>query len=125
MNTKTDTVTRSVDPLKWLLIVFLLGSGLFSFYYFEQYSLLGRVIGLLAIISLAAWIALTTEKGRQTKEFFKETHLEVRRVVWPTRQETIQMTGIVLIMVLIVSLIIWLVDSLLMWIVRFFTGQGG
>jgi preprotein translocase subunit SecE len=84
-----------------------------------------RVISLLAIASLAIWIALATEKGRQTKEFLREAHLEVRRVVWPTRQETVQMTGIVLVMVLIVSLIIWVVDSILMWMVRYFTGQGG
>jgi preprotein translocase subunit SecE len=124
-NTKIDIANRSIDSFKWLLVIFLLGGGLFGFYYFAQHSLLVRVISLLAIASLAIWIALATEKGRQTKEFLREAHLEVRRVVWPTRQETVQMTGIVLVMVLIVSLIIWVVDSILMWMVRYFTGQGG
>jgi preprotein translocase subunit SecE len=124
-NTKIDIANRSIDSFKWLLVIFLLGGGLFGFYYFAEHSLLVRVISLLAIASLAIWIALATEKGRQTKEFLREAHLEVRRVVWPTRQETVQMTGIVLVMVLIVSLIIWVVDSILMWMVRYFTGQGG
>ncbi|HEC86143.1 MAG: preprotein translocase subunit SecE [Candidatus Parabeggiatoa sp. nov. 2] len=126
MSTKTDArASNKLDTLKWLLVVLLLGAGIISFYYFDEYSLLLRVISLLVVVFLVAFIASTTEKGRTTLDFLQQSHLEVRRVVWPTRQETAQMTGVVLLLVLLVALIIWGLDSILGWIVRFFIGQGG
>lgn len=97
MSTKTDArASNKLDTLKWLLVVLLLGAGIISFYYFDEYSLLLRVISLLVVVFLVAFIASTTEKGRTTLDFLQQSHLEVRRVVWPTRQETAQMTGVVL-----------------------------
>jgi preprotein translocase subunit SecE len=126
MSTKTDAATSDkLDFFKWLLVVLLLGVGIVSFYYFAEHSLLLRVLGLLLVMGLAMLIASTTTKGRSTLKFLRDSHLEVRRVVWPTRQETVQMTGIVFVMVMLVALIIWLVDSILFWLVRWFTGQGG
>ena len=126
MNTKIDaTASDKFDFLKWLLIVLLLGSGIISFYYFAEHSLLLRVISLLVIIGIATFIASTTIKGRGILDFLREAHLEVRKVVWPTRQETVQMSGIVLVMVVLVAVIIWVLDSILLWLVRGFTGQGG
>jgi preprotein translocase subunit SecE len=126
MSTKTDAATSDkLDFFKWLLVVLLLGVGIVSFYYFAEHSLLLRVLGLLLVMGFAMLIASTTTKGRSTLKFLRDSHLEVRRVVWPTRQETVQMTGIVFVMVMLVALIIWLVDSILFWLVRWFTGQGG
>lgn len=126
MSTKTDAATSDkLDFFKWLLVVLLLGVGIVSFYYFAEHSLLLRVLGLLLVIGLAILVAGATTKGRSTLKFLRDSHLEVRRVVWPTRQETIQMTGVVFVMVMLVALIIWLVDSILFWLVRWFTGQGG
>ena len=126
MSTKTDATTSSkFDTIKWLLVMVLLGTGIFGFYTFAEYSLLLRVVILLGIVGISIFIALQTVKGRRTKDFLQQTHVEVRKVVWPTRQETLQMTGIVLIMVLLVAIIIWGLDSFLFWLVRLFTGQGG
>ncbi len=126
MSTKKNATTSSkFDIIKWLLVVLLLGTGIVGFYYFEEQSLLLRVVSLLGIVGIAIFVALQTDKGHRTKDFLQQTHIEVRKVVWPTRQETVQMTGIVLLMVLLVSLIIWMMDSLLFWLVRLFTGQGG
>ena len=127
MSTKKNATTSSnkFDIIKWLLVVLLLCTGIVGFYYFEEQSLLLRVVSLLGIVGIAIFVALQTDKGRRTKDFLQHTHIEVRKVVWPTRQETVQMTGIVLLMVLLVSLIIWMMDSLLFWLVRLFTGQGG
>ncbi|RKZ37133.1 MAG: preprotein translocase subunit SecE [Gammaproteobacteria bacterium] len=126
MSTKTDATTSSkFDTIKWLLVMVLLGTGIFGFYTFAEYSLLLRVVILLGIVGISIFIALQTDKGRRTKDFLQQTHVEVRKVVWPTRQETLQMTGIVLIMVLLVAIIIWGLDSFLFWLVRLFTGQGG
>lgn len=127
MSTKTDATSSSnkLDTLKWLLVLLLLSTGVVGFYYFAEHSLLLRVVSLLGVVGLAIFIALQTEKGRRAKNFLQQTQIEVRKVVWPTRQETVQMTGIVILMVILVALIIWMLDSLLFWLVRLFTGQGG
>jgi len=127
MSTKTYATLSSnkLDTLKWLLVLLLLSTGIVGFYYFAEHSLLLRVVSLLGLVGLAIFIGLQTEKGRSTKNFLQQTQIEVRKVVWPTRQETVQMTGIVILMVVLVALIIWMLDSLLFWLVRLFTGQGG
>jgi preprotein translocase subunit SecE len=126
MNTKTDTTSKyKFDFFIWLLVVLLIAAGIVGFYYFAEYSFLLRVIILLVVMSLAGLLASTTKKGQATLFFLRESHLEIRRVVWPTRQETLQMTGVVLLMVVLVALIIWFLDSILLWLVRLITGQGG
>ena len=127
MNTKTKTTApnKLVDFSKWMLVAILVATGISGFHYFSEYSLLLRVISILALVGIAFFVASTTTKGRSTVSFVRQSHMEVRRVVWPTRQETVQMTGIVMLMVVMVALIIWSLDSLLLWSVRVFTGQGG
>ena len=125
MSTKTGaTALNKFDSLKWALIGLILSAGIIGFYYFAEYSLLIRVISLLTIVAISTYIASTTQKGQSTLSFLKETNLEVRRVVWPTRDETLKMTGVVILMVVLVAFIIWGVDSILFWLVRLFTGQG-
>jgi preprotein translocase subunit SecE len=84
-----------------------------------------RVIALLAISGAAAAIALRTEPGRRLWQFGLDVRTEVRKVVWPTRQETLQTTLIVIAMVVIVGVLLWLFDLVLVGILRFLTGQGG
>ncbi|OQW94850.1 MAG: preprotein translocase subunit SecE [Beggiatoa sp. IS2] len=124
MNTSTPTIAKA-DSLKWLVAALLVGGSLVGFYYFAEHSLLLRVIALLVTFGVATAIAAQTEKGRDTLNFIRESQFEVRKVVWPTRQETLQMTGIVVFMVVLVALIIWILDGALFWIVRLLTGQGG
>jgi len=123
MSTTNVTASNSLDVVKWILAIGLLSIGIVGFYYFSEESLLLRVVILLAITAVSAFIATKTAKGQNSVEFLKAAHLEVRKVVWPSRQETIQTTGIVILMVILVAIFIWLLDSLLMWLVRFLTGQ--
>ena len=124
-STKTDaTASSKLNNLKWAIVGLLLTAGIIGFYYFAEYSLLMRVISLLTIVGISTYIASTTNKGQSTLSFLKDTNIEVRRVVWPTRDETIKMTGVVILMVVLVAFIIWGVDSILFWLVRLFTGQG-
>jgi len=126
MNIKTGAQTTDKrDIIKWLVVILLVGTGIVSFYYFDEQSVLIRVVSLLAIAIVAAWIAAKTEKGKYALDFIHESHIEVRRVVWPTRQETIQMTSVVLFMVVLLALVVWLLDSVLMSVVRLLTGHGG
>jgi preprotein translocase subunit SecE len=125
MSTKTGaTASSKLDSLKWAIVGILLSAGIIGFYYFAEYSLLMRVISLLAIVGITTYVASTTQKGQSTLSFLKDTNVEVRRVVWPTRDETIKMTGVVILMVVLVAFIIWGVDGILFWLVRLFTGQG-
>jgi len=124
MNASTENQSGgSLDSLKWALIFLLLGGAVFANYYFsEDQSILVRAIGVVIAVGVAGLIAMQTEKGRTFVSFAKESRTEVRKVVWPTRQEAVQTTGIVLVAVLIMSLLLWGVDSVLFWVVGFVTG---
>ncbi|WP_353572159.1 preprotein translocase subunit SecE [Candidatus Albibeggiatoa sp. nov. BB20] len=116
--------SKTTDFLKWVVAIVLITVGMVGFYYFSDQSLLARVVGLLGLSGIAIFLASTTAKGRESLVFLREAHTEVRKVVWPTRQETIQTTAIVLGMVLLVAIFIWMLDSALFWIVSSLTGRG-
>jgi len=120
MSVKAET-SYGFDTVKWLSIWALLAVGVFGFYHFADALMIFRVLGLLAIVGVVIGIALTTAKGQSAWGFTQETQIEVRKVVWPSRKETIQTTLIVLVMVLIMAILIWMVDSLLFWIVQTLT----
>ncbi|MES9878978.1 MAG: preprotein translocase subunit SecE [Candidatus Sedimenticola sp. 4PFRAG1] len=122
MNAKAEVESSTMDTLKLLVAVALLIGGIGVFYYFEQYSLLGRVVGLLVIAGVAVAVALQSVPGRNVWEFASASRNEVRKVVWPSRQETIQTTLIVFAMVLLIGIVLWLFDMMLMAIVRSVTG---
>ena len=113
------------DNLKWALVVVLLVGALGAFYHFAEQSLLLRVIGLVAVAGIAAAIALQTAKGRLAWSMVGEARMEVRKVVWPTRKETVQTTGIVIAMVAVVALLLWALDGLLGYLMRHLLGHGG
>ncbi|MGK0259301.1 MAG: preprotein translocase subunit SecE [Candidatus Azotimanducaceae bacterium] len=111
MSTNTDTTGSSaLDWLKWLVVAALLGSGVYGNWFFQEESLLLRVVALLVLAVLAGFIAIQTERGRNTWTLIKESRSEIRRVVWPSNQETTQTTLVVLLLVLVFSLILWLLD---------------
>ncbi|MDM8547540.1 preprotein translocase subunit SecE [Candidatus Venteria ishoeyi] len=123
MSTKAEAAVNKSDLLKWAVAWLLLVAGLAGFYYFSDSSTLLRVLGLLLTAGVFVAIALTTDKGQSIWSFAKDSRTEVRKVVWPSRQETLQTTLIVIVVVIIMALLIWLVDSLLLWIVRALTGS--
>jgi preprotein translocase subunit SecE len=106
-----------LDWLKWLVVLVLVGGGVFGNWYFQDQPLLYRVVGLIVLAGLAALMVVQTDKGRAAWTLMKEARSEIRRVVWPKREETVQTTLIVLVLVLIFGLILWLLDSGLSWLV--------
>ena len=86
MNSPAEAGGAGLDTAKLAAAVLLLTGGIFAFYYFAAYSVLLRVLGLLAISGVAAAIALQTAPGRQLWQFATDVRQEVRKVVWPTRQ---------------------------------------
>ncbi|WP_286264722.1 preprotein translocase subunit SecE [Thalassotalea atypica] len=123
MNASTESQpSGSLDSLKWGIIFLVLGGAVFANYYFSDQSVLVRALGVVAAVVVAGLIAMQTTKGRNAVVFAKESRTEVRKVVWPTRQEAVQTTGIVLVATLFMSLVMWGLDSILFWLVGFVTG---
>jgi preprotein translocase subunit SecE len=125
MNTQAEAQAPVLDIVKQVFSVLLLIAGVAGFYYFSGYSTLYRVIGLLVIVMAVLVLMLTTNIGRNVWGFFLESRQEVRKVVWPTRDETTRTTMLVIAMVFTVGIILWLLDMFLFWGVRLLTGQGG
>ena len=115
MVTKTEQTTSAIDTFKLMTAVLVLIAGVVGFYYFEEESQLLRVLGMLAVAVVAFLIAATSEPGRRGLGFVKDSRVEVRKVVWPTRQETLQTTIAVLFMVILVAIMLWLFDMFLGW----------
>jgi preprotein translocase subunit SecE len=114
------------DKIKLLVAVLFLAAGIAGYYYFaEQAALLYRVLGLLAVAAVSVFVALQTQMGMATWNFGRSAALEVRKAVWPSRQETVQTTLLVMVMVIIMGLMLWLFDMFLLWAVKLLTGQGG
>lgn len=125
MNSHAEDRAPGLDQFKLAGAVLLLIVGIAAFYLFSGISLLIRVPILLVIGGVAAFIVLQTEHGRRLWQFMADVRMEVRKVVWPTRQETLQTTLVVVSMVFILGIILWLFDLILMSILRFLTHQGG
>lgn len=117
--------TGKLDSLKLVIAIALLISGIGQFYYFEAESLLYRVLGLLGFVIAAVFVVYTTRLGQGIWSFARDARTEVRKVIWPTRQETMQTTLMVVVMVILVGIMLWLMDMFLRWAVLVLTGQGG
>jgi len=111
-----------LDSLKWLLVAVLVGVGIAGNIYFDDQSLLYRIVGLIALGGIAAFIAVQTEKGAAFWQLVKDARVEIRRVVWPSRQESTQTTLIVVAFVIVTALILWGLDTLLGWIASYIIG---
>ncbi len=122
MNAKVENEGSGMDTAKLALSMLLLVTAIGGFYYLEGHSTLLRVLGLLVVAGVAVFVALQSVPGRRVWAFAADSRTEVRKVVWPSRQETIQTTLIVFVMVLLMGIVLWLVDMALMAAVRSVTG---
>ncbi len=115
-NTAIENVTSTADRLKLGLSVLVVLAGIIAYSALEsRIPAVARVAIFIASLIVAAVIVWFTEPGRRTVAFAHESYNEVRRVVWPTRKETMQMTGIVFAFVAIMGLFLWLLDKFVEW----------
>ena len=121
MSTEAAEGSR-LDSVKWVVVAIIVGAGVYGNSYFSDESLLYRVLGLLALGLVAGFIALQTSQGVAFWNLTKDSRTEIRKVVWPTRQETVQTTLIVVGFVLLVALMLWGLDSFLGWLVSLAIG---
>jgi preprotein translocase subunit SecE len=111
-----------LDELKWLVILLLVAGAIYANQYFSAEPILYRVIGLVATLIVAGFIAIKTAKGASVLELAYGARIEWRKVVWPTKQERNQTTMIVVAVILLMALILWGIDSLLSWIASLIMG---
>lgn len=125
MSANEDKVNSSgLDTLKWIVAIVILAGAVVANNMFEQESVLIRAIGVVAAVVIAAFFAATTAKGKTFLAFAKESRIEVRKVVWPTRQEATQTTFIIFVATAIIALMLYFIDMGLRALVGFLTGVG-
>ena len=123
MSTSTEAPQSSAaDVIKWVVVAILVAAAVVGNAYFDDQPLLYRVIGVVVVGILAAVVASFTVKGQAFLTLLQDARAEVRRVVWPTRQETAQTTGIVVLVVALMALLLWGLDSLLGFIISEIVG---
>jgi preprotein translocase subunit SecE len=120
---KAERSKSSLDWLKWLLAVLItILLGIMNYYFSDKFPALQVVVSLIAFITVVGLISFT-DKGKKFWRFTKESRIELRKVVWATRKETIQSTITVMVVVIVMALFLWGIDSILLWGIKFFTGQ--
>jgi preprotein translocase subunit SecE len=124
MNAKIDDEATRLDTVKLAGALTILVTAVGGFYYYAEQALLIRVLGLLAALAVGLVVAAQTALGRSVLVFLQDAQGEVRKVVWPTRAETLQATLAVFVMVVALGIFMWLLDMFLLWAVRLLTGQG-
>ena len=101
------------DVAKYVAAALLLVAGIVGFYWFETWATPLRVLLPLGGVILAGAVFAVTPKGHQAREYLAEARFELRKVIWPTRQETIRTTIMVIIVVILVSLLLGVIDFFL------------
>ncbi|SDE14336.1 preprotein translocase subunit SecE [Aquimonas voraii] len=124
MNAKVaqNEAVSTSDIVKYVIAGLLAVAALAGFYWFSTAPTALRVVGMLVGFGLAIAVFMLSAKGRDTREFFAETRFELRKVVWPTRQETTRTTGLIIVVVIVISLILALFDLVISTGVRALLG---
>jgi preprotein translocase subunit SecE len=124
MSEKAESSSNPLDTVKWLVIVVLLGGLVYGYGAYAEVSVLYRALIAVTVVVVALGIASTTEKGQTFLSFAKDARIEVRKVVWPSRQEVVRMTLIILAATAVVGLMLYLIDMVLVWAISLVTGIG-
>jgi preprotein translocase subunit SecE len=124
MTEQVETEPGALDIAKLALGILVAVGGLGAFYYLSDQSPAIRWLAVLVGIAIGAAIALQSQYGRRFWQFVQAARVELRKVVWPNRQETVQTTIVVFVFVVVSGVFFWLLDILLGWITKQLTGQG-
>lgn len=117
MSASPEVEGSKFDWLLWAVVALLIAGAVVGNYYFESQPLLWRVVGIVALGIVALVVGLQTTSGKSFSEFFKGARIEIKKVVWPTRQETVQTTLIVVLVIALMSVVLWGLDSLLSFLI--------
>jgi preprotein translocase subunit SecE len=123
MNSTNEKQSSMQDIMSWFAVVLVTAVAFFCNYYYNLSGPIQSIIWLAWFV-LTLFFAYLTSKGKQAYLFAQEAKIELLKVVWPTRQETIQTTTIVMVMVTLTGFILWGVDSVMMWVIAKITHLG-
>lgn len=119
MNNKVETKSGSrLDPLLWLIVVAMVLGGVYVNTLYVELNVLIRTVAGIGVVAVALAIAMQTQNGAAVWNLAKEARVEIRKVIWPTREETTQTTMIVVAVVIVVGLMLWGLDSALSWAIQ-------
>ncbi|MGF1694045.1 preprotein translocase subunit SecE [Vibrio lamellibrachiae] len=121
-NAETPDSSNGADMMKWILTFVLLAAAVVGNYLYGEMSVVIRAAGVVVLIAAALGVSATTTKGKAAIVFARESRMEVRKVVWPTRQETMQTALIVLAVCIVMALVLWGIDGIMVRLVAFVTG---
>ncbi len=124
MTEQVQEPQRSGDVLKLAAGALLVVLGFVGFYYFASWPVWSRWLMVLVGLAAGAIVAVQSTQGVQFWQFVQSSRIELRKVVWPTKDESWKLTGLVFVVVIIMSLFFWGLDSILLALTRHLTGQG-
>jgi preprotein translocase subunit SecE len=116
---------KKIDTYLWALIIILVSAGIVANHYFSNVVWTLRLSGWIVLLCVVIFLVFTTVAGKKLWNFAKEARVELRKVVWPSKDETVRTTMLVAAMVVVVALILWGVDAVLLWIVNLLSGVRG
>jgi len=125
MDSKADTEPTALDTAKLALAFAILIGGVVGYYYYAELPLVVRVLFVLVALAVGAWVALQSAQGQLLWKFIQASRVELRKVVWPTREETVQTTIAVLVFATIMGVFFWLLDFFLLTFTQWIMSQGG
>ncbi|MEZ5538464.1 MAG: preprotein translocase subunit SecE [Pseudomonadales bacterium] len=108
----TKDQTSQLDTFKWMVVGLIVVGGVYGFYYFsDNYPVVYRSLALVPVAAIAIYVAILTAQGRAFFSLLRESVVETRRIVWPTRQEAVQTTLVVMGFVVLMALVLWGLDA--------------
>jgi len=125
MTQKVETGPSVLDTVKLAAAVAVLVGGIAAFYLMSSYPLALRWVIVLASLGAGIFVALQSAQGRAFWQFVQGSRVELRKVVWPTRQETLQTTLVVFVAILAMGIFFWVLDWILGSVTAALTGRGG
>ena len=125
MDSKADTEPTALDTAKLALAIAILIGGVVGYYYYAELPAVVRVLFVLGAMGVGSWVALQSAQGQTFWRFVQSSRVELRKVVWPTREETIQTTIAVLIFAAIMATFFLLLDLTLQTFMQWIMNQGG
>lgn len=114
-NQAVETVNSSADKVKWALAAALVVGGVVAYYLLSKQGALASVAAMLVLIAAGVAVFFTSLAGKELMAFGRDAYREVRKVVWPSRKETLQTTGFVFLFVVVMALFLWMTDKTLEW----------
>lgn len=121
---------KKLDQFKWFLVLVLVAVVVWGNFYFAeansiyQPNVVVRIIGVVIVSIVALLLAITTQKGKSFITFAKESRIELRKIVWPTRKEAIQTTLLIAVITVVVGLVLWGIDAVFVWAISILTVLG-